>query len=509
MSIQPLENSEDEFDSEASLREVYLFSLNSQGNIYTLSTLRLNESQKLLIGTLNRKMYCLEFDRHHIESDGEGPNPEVKDLQFTYIPSGAEILSIDAFKRSGHSHDFVIGITIIKLQSNDSTGSAGVAESGSGGGGQYLNIYSDWEQPQGSGNYSTGFFLENLSQSCLSIELEFIPYQLTHCEIPLRRTYGASNVETVWVLLGSDQRAHIYIEDRLSHSYVDAKDEEILQAIFPELDKACPSVPIWIDFYHLHETRRRLTAIGCEDGELLLWLVDLNYTPAKITFSYQAEFEGSISQVKFYRQYEDQLRPPNGLEKLDDFSSEVSGINLLAVSSISPSVVYENVLEQGLSSFRILARSDDYDVTTCATVADIDFDGEKEILLGTYGQEILAYKLVEKMEEVKKTTQPVSEERKEEEEVEAETNDDVAEIEKPAEEPEMKLVLKWELIWTRGFNAPILSVNSLDLTGDGVEEIAIATTRGLQVLQHDVKKVQQLLFDRFKNYLGTKSNEEK
>lgn len=43
------------------------------------------------------------------EGDGEGANPEVKDLQFTYIPSGAEIISIDAFSRSTHKHDFVIG----------------------------------------------------------------------------------------------------------------------------------------------------------------------------------------------------------------------------------------------------------------------------------------------------------------------------------------------------------------------------------------------------------------
>ena len=51
-------------------------------------------------------------------------------------------------------------------------------------------------------------------------------------------------------------------------------------------------------------------------------------------------------------------------------------------------------------------------------------------------------------------------------------------------------VLKWELIWTRSFNAPILSLSNLDLTGDGIEEIAVATTRGLQILQHDITKVQ-------------------
>ena len=67
----------------------------------------------------------------------------------------------------------ISGITIIKLQANDgSTGGVNdVSSSGTSGGGQYLNIYSDWEQPQGSGGVSTGYFLENLSQSCLSLEL--------------------------------------------------------------------------------------------------------------------------------------------------------------------------------------------------------------------------------------------------------------------------------------------------------------------------------------------------
>ena len=34
----------------------------------------------------------------------------------------------------------------------------------------------------------------------------------------------------------------------------------------------------------------------------------------------------------------------------------------------------------------ILPDSDMYDSVLCTTVADLDFDGENEILLGTYGQ---------------------------------------------------------------------------------------------------------------------------
>jgi len=48
-----------------------------------------------------------------------------------------------------------------------------------------------------------------------------------------------------------------------------------------------------------------------------------------------------------------------------------------------------------------LPKSDEYDVPTSLTVSDIDFDGEKEIIIGTFGQELLVYKMVENMEEIK------------------------------------------------------------------------------------------------------------
>jgi KICSTOR complex protein kaptin len=66
----------------------------------------------------------------------------------------------------------------------------------------------------------------------------------------------------------------------------------------------------------------------------------------------------------------------------------------------------------GLDFSRTLYRSDDFDVATCATIADVDFDGEKEIVIGTYGQELLVYKLMEKFEEVKKKSETDSTENK-------------------------------------------------------------------------------------------------
>jgi len=48
--------------------------------------------------------------------------------------------------------------------------------------------------------------------------------------------------------------------------------------------------------------------------------------------------------------------------------------------------VARNVTEQGLAELVILPESDSYDSALCCLAADIDFDGQAEVLIGTYGQ---------------------------------------------------------------------------------------------------------------------------
>lgn len=45
-----------------------------------------------------------------------------------------------------------------------------------------------------------------------------------------------------------------------------------------------------------------------------------------------------------------------------------------------------DVQEVGLSQPVCLLESDQWDAVLCALVIDLDFDGQKEVLLGTYGQ---------------------------------------------------------------------------------------------------------------------------
>ena len=49
-------------------------------------------------------------------------------------------------------------------------------------------------------------------------------------------------------------------------------------------------------------------------------------------------------------------------------------------------VFLRNVATKGLDDMVVLNESDQYDSVTCSCVADVDCDGQHEIVLGTYGQ---------------------------------------------------------------------------------------------------------------------------
>ena len=67
-------------------------------------------------------------------------------------------------------------------------------------------------------------------------------------------------------------------------------------------------------------------------------------------------------------------------------------VNVLVLSSLSMTRIFYDIETEGLSKSKTLPSSDEFDVATCCTLADIDFDGNQEILIGTYGEQVLVYK---------------------------------------------------------------------------------------------------------------------
>lgn len=99
---------------------------------------------------------------------------------------------------------------------------------------------------------------------------------------------------------------------------------------------------------------------------------------------------------------------------------------------------FRNILDNELKEPFTLAGSEKHDVITCSLVTDLQMDHRPTILLGTYGQELLAYRFVDE---------------------------------------------SWCLSWQRSFSHPILALDYCDVTGDGVRELVTLTTRGVQILQ--------------------------
>lgn len=86
----------------------------------------------------------------------------------------------------------------------------------------------------------------------------------------------------------------------------------------------------------------------------------------------------------------------------------------------------------------ILSSGEMSECILCCCVADVNMDGQNEILLGTYNQEVLIFAL---------------------------TNG------------------TWELAVRKLFDAPVHSISYMDITNDGMKEVIVLTQRGVHILQ--------------------------
>jgi len=101
-----------------------------------------------------------------------------------------------------------------------------------------------------------------------------------------------------------------------------------------------------------------------------------------------------------------------------------------------------NVVSSGLKSPSKLEGSASGDAVLCGLVADINLDGKAELLLGTYGKELLVYRCKEEEKEH-----------------------------------------RWQLTSRHSVPHPVHGLLYHDVTGDGARELIILTPKGLHVFQ--------------------------
>uniref|UniRef100_A0A8C1B7I9 Kaptin (actin binding protein) n=1 Tax=Cyprinus carpio carpio TaxID=630221 RepID=A0A8C1B7I9_CYPCA len=392
----------------------------SQSNIYGLCQAG---EQELLAATLKGKVVCFRYQDLQRKI-----RPVAREIQFTYIPVDAEIVSIDAFNKSAPKRGLVVGITFIKDSGDKAT--------------PFLNIYCDYEP-------GSEFNLESIAQSCLNLELQFTPFQLYHTEVHC----GDGSSETVFLLSGHDQRIHLYKENASLHQF----EEQPVERLFPELQEL-PSNVLWLNVLSI-EQNRRLTAFGCQNGSVGLSLV--NQKGPEILQNWRVKHDSPISTVLLFplkQQHEGTDTNTEGSVSRALVCCFMFCTMSLVECKINVCVcVFRNVEKYGLSRQLCLAESDQCDAVLCALVVDLDFDGQHELLLGTYGQDLLCYKF---------------------------------------QEPVGAFEDKLQLLWRRSFKSPLLSLIYLDLDGDGLRELAVLTLKGLHILQHSLRTTADLVLHR-------------
>lgn len=396
------------------LREDSFTRFSSQSNVYGLAG-GAGGRGELLAATLKGKVLGFRYQdlRQKIR-------PVAKELQFNYIPVDAEIVSIDTFNKSPPKRGLVVGITFIK-DSGDK-------------GSPFLNIYCDYEP-------GSEYNLDSIAQSCLNLELQFTPFQLCHAEVQV-----GNQLETVFLLSGNDPAIHLYKEDEGLHQF----EEQPVENLFPELTDL-PSSVLWLDVRSLPGTTRRLSALGCQSGYVRVAHVDQQ--SREVLQVWTVLQDGPVSRVILFS-----LSGPDGPGDRPQREEH----SLLVASMLEPAVVYRDLLGRGLRDQLLLPGSDQFDSVLCGLVTDVDLDGRPEVLVATYGQELLCYKY------------------------------GPPEAESPEAEP------GFHLLWQRSFCSPLLAMAHVDLTGDGLQELAVVSLKGVHILQHSLVQASELVLTRLR-----------
>lgn len=378
----------------------------SQSNVYGLAG-GADGRGELLAATLKGKVLGFRYQdlRQKIR-------PVAKELQFNYIPVDAEIVSIDTFNKSPPKRGLVVGITFIK-DSGDK-------------GSPFLNIYCDYEP-------GSEYNLDSIAESCLNLELQFTPFQLCHAEVQV-----GDQLETVFLLSGNDPAIHLYKENEGLHQF----EEQPVENFFPELTNLTSSV-LWLDVYNIPGSSQRLSALGCQSGCVRVAHVDQKN--GEILQTWTVQQDGPISRVIVFRLPTSEATP--------DLPQQ-EGYSLLVASMLEPAVVYWDLLNKGLDDQLLLPGSDQFDSVLCGLVTDVDLDGQPEVLVATYGQELLCYKYRGR---------------------------------------------GFCLLWRRSFSSPLLAMAHVDLTGDGLRELAVVSLKGVHILQHSLIQASELVLTRLRH----------
>eukprot|EP00511_Aplanochytrium_stocchinoi_P010342 CAMPEP_0204868728 /NCGR_PEP_ID=MMETSP1348-20121228/27682_1 /ASSEMBLY_ACC=CAM_ASM_000700 /TAXON_ID=215587 /ORGANISM="Aplanochytrium stocchinoi, Strain GSBS06" /LENGTH=433 /DNA_ID=CAMNT_0052021793 /DNA_START=61 /DNA_END=1362 /DNA_ORIENTATION=+ len=200
--------------------------------------------------------------------------------------------------------------------------------------------------------------------------------------------------------------------------------------------------------------KRQVIAVGCRDGTVRCICKDVESTVlSSMPKVCEVKLQGPIPSLELL-----QGSDCNEDEKVD----------LIVGGSLGYAAVYSDILDStnpSLSELNIqtpemLPHSNMHDSVLCIHAADLDLDGCKEVAIGTYGQELLVYKRMRRVDSLRTRSESI-------------TNNNMN---------------RYRLLWRRSFAHPLYSINTGDFNQDGANELIVNSLHGIHILQPDMEK---------------------
>ncbi|CAG9310867.1 KPTN [Blepharisma stoltei] len=252
-----------------------------------------------------------------------------------------------------------------------------------------------------------------MTEHSFAQDLDFVPYKVYMRDL---------DDELIIFLGGSDCRLHLYKAD---FEYLSPVVSGPLESLTRDDELIQHQAPVMA----MH-TQRNITfiliGIACQNGDTKLLKYSHNKQWNKEA-SWHVILDGPISGLLL-------------------FKLEAGISDLLVASAVGYAVVYRDVAQEGLARKNIIPCTQD--AITCVVTSDIDFDGQREIILGTYNQTVCCYKLKGNV---------------------------------------------FELIWSKTFPQPIMSICELDINRDGIFELIVVTMYGISVFSPDFEAALEKL----------------
>ncbi|XP_033116741.1 KICSTOR complex protein kaptin-like [Anneissia japonica] len=421
--------------------QAHFWSLSCQSNLFGMSKVKsqFNESFNVIVSSgKTGQITCIGFQRS--ESGCLKLKPISKELEAgdLSIPDGAELVCLDAFNQEEHGA-LVLGFCFTKEDGIDNNTV------------QWLNISNIiWTQLEPRADFSVAGLMQGLS----SVEIDFGCIFLKHV---LVKHNGM--LVNLCLVSGDDSKVHVFMLEREDFGSTNKYSEVLCDNFFPELHNLSTCVTC-LDILEFGD--KRITAIGCDNGATVVCVVDL--TTLNILQRWETKHDHPILVVKLY------------FDTIYKNSVVFKVCHLFASSVTTPSVVYRDVLKNGFKNVKTLPDSNCYDLVMCACVVDIDWDGERELLLGTNGHSLLAYKWCSD----EKTKGNLN--------TGARDDEEKHDIWLPVEE--------YRLVYERKFAHSLMALEYADITGDGICELVILCTDGVRILQHNLEEGKTVLMER-------------